>query len=118
MPGDIVIASFIEPKYWEQAIKQGQVYIIVTQQDIVIKRINNYLKSLTHLECCSENEEFEPYIIEAIDILEVWKPSLKVTKYLEQPASKFNPESISEQLQVQQRMLENLQLHLTSAKQA
>jgi plasmid maintenance system antidote protein VapI len=116
MPGDIVIASFIEPKYWEQAMKQGQIYIIVTQQDIVIKRINNFLKSLGHLECCSDNTDFETYTIDAIDILEVWKPSLKLTKYIEQTLSRLNTTSITEQLQVQQRMLENLQQHLTNVK--
>jgi Peptidase S24-like len=116
MPGDIVIAAFIEPKYWEQAIKQGQIYIVVTQQDIVIKRIHNHLKSLNQLQCCSEHSEFDPYTIEAAEILEVWKPSLKVTKFMEPPVSKLNTITISEQLQVQQRMLESLQQHLTSVK--
>lgn len=116
MPGDLVIAAFIEPKYWEQAIKQGQIYIVVTREDIVIKRIQNHLKSMHHLECSSENAAFEPYIIEAADILEVWKPSLKVTKFIEQMAPRVNTSSISEQLQVQQRMLENLQQHLSNVK--
>ena len=116
MPGDIVIAAYIEPKYWEQAVKQDQIYIVVTQQDIVIKRINNHLKTLKQLSCCSDNSDFETYTIEAADILEIWKPSLKLTKFIEQPISRLNTISITEQLQVQQRMLESLQQHLTSVK--
>ena len=116
MPGDIVIAAYIEPKYWEQAVKQDQIYIVVTQQDIVIKRINNHLKTLKQLSCCSDNSDFETYTIEAADILEIWKPSLKLTRFIEQPISRLNTISITEQLQVQQRMLESLQQHLTSVK--
>jgi Peptidase S24-like len=114
--GDIVIAAFIEPKYWEQAIKNGQIYIVVTQQEVVIKRINNHIKAQKFIECCSDNTQYEPYPIAAADILEIWKARVKLTSHIEQPAPRFNAIAISEQLLAQQKMLEHLHHHLTSTK--
>ena len=116
MPNDIVIAAFIEPRYWEQAIKNGQLYIIVTNQEVVIKRIINRLRTEHYLECCSDNPTFDTYTISANDIKEVWKVRVKLTAHLAPPAQQINTNNISEQLQAQQKMLEHLHRHLTSVK--
>ena len=116
MPNDIVIAAFIEPRYWEQAIKDGQIYIIVTHKDVVIKRIKNYIRTKKQIECCSDNAAFDTYTIEADEIREVWKARVKLTSHIDPPASKFNSTTITEQLQAQQKMLEHLHRHLTSVK--
>ena len=116
MPNDIVIAAFIEPRYWEQAIKSGQIYIIVTHQEVVIKRINNRIKSDLHLECCSDNISFDPYCIAANDIKEVWKARVKLTSHLVAPTQNINTTNISQQLQAQQKMLEHLHRHITAVK--
>ncbi len=106
-PNDIVIASFVEPRYWEQAIKNHQLFIIVTKQEVVIKRIVNRIKADKCIDCMSDNEEFSTYSISASDILEVWKVRMKLTSHLEAPA--FQSVSITQQLMAQQKMLENLQ---------
>ncbi|HZV71566.1 MAG TPA: S24 family peptidase [Saprospiraceae bacterium] len=110
-PNDIVIAAFIEPRYWEQAIKNHQLYIIVTHQEVIIKRIVNRIKADKIVDCISDNEEFNMYSIPADEILEVWKVRMKITSHFEQPSSQVN--SISQQLKAQQKMLENLQHHFT-----
>ncbi|MBL0005993.1 MAG: S24 family peptidase [Saprospiraceae bacterium] len=116
MQGDIVISAFIEPRYWEQAIKNGQIYIIVTHQEVVIKRINNLIKTQKCIECCSVNTVYEPYTIAAEDIREVWKARVKLTTHIDELTPTFNTHAISEQLQVQQKMLETLHHHLTNSK--
>lgn len=113
-PHDMVIASFIEPRYWEQAIKSGQIYIIVTRQEVVIKRIQNHIRTHKHVECCSENPAFDSYTIAAEDILEVWKARVKMTAQIDTPQTRVNADSISEQLIAQQKMLERLHQHITS----
>lgn len=115
-PNDIVIASFIEPRYWEQAIKNAQIYIIVTHHDVLIKRVQNRLKVNAVLECCSDNGEYETYTIQAEDIREVWKARLKMTSHLDAPTSRTIPGDISEQLNAQQKMLEHLTLQLNLVK--
>jgi hypothetical protein len=112
-PNDIVIAAFIEPRYWEQAIKNNQIYIIVTQQEVVIKRIVNNIKSDKKLECISDNEEFEPYQILAADILEVWKVRMKLTSHLDSSIIPVNTNAIAQQLKAQHKMLESLQHHFS-----
>jgi hypothetical protein len=111
-----VIAAFIEPRFWEQAIKSSQIYIVVTKKDVVIKRIVNHIKANQTIECCSDNAAYEAYRIELDDILEVWKARVKLTSHIDAPAPRVNTHKISEQLQAQQKMLENLHLRLSEAK--
>ncbi len=116
MPNDIVIAAFIEPRFWEQAIKSSQIYIIVTKKDVVIKRIVNHIKASKSIECCSDNAAYDPYTLEADEILEVWKARVKLTSHIDAPSPRVNSKEISEQLQAQQKMLENLHLRLSEVK--
>lgn len=110
--GDIVIASFIEPRYWDQAIKNGQIYVVVTSQDVVLKRLSNQLKSKKIIECISDNVEFHPYPVDAEDIREVWKARVKITSHLDQPMTTDASKSITEQLQLQKQILESMQRQL------
>lgn len=105
---DIVIAAFIEPRFWEQALKDNQVFIIVTKTELVIKRIINKIRSNKLIDCFSDNPEFDPYVVAIEDIEEIWKVRMKITSHLEISAP-VNANSITEQLQVQHKMLENLQ---------
>jgi hypothetical protein len=109
---DIVIAAFIEPRYWEQALKNGQLYIIVTRQEVVIKRITNRIKAEKIIDCNSDNPDFETYSIPVTDILEIWKVRMKLTSHFEAGSPQLNNSDISKQLKTQQRMLEDLQQHL------
>ena len=111
--GDLVIASFIEPRYWEQAIKNGQIFVVVTNQDVVLKRLTNHIRTNKAIECTSDNADYHPYSINAEDIREVWKARVKITSHLDQPLSSDSNKSISEQLQMQKQMLENMQRQLS-----
>ena len=112
-PTDIVIASYIEPRYWEQAIKSGQAYIIVTKQDVYLKRVNNFLKKDKVLECYSDNEETQTFPIEVDAIREIWRPRMKITSYLDPQQSMDNNHLISSQLKAQKQMLEELKKQLS-----
>lgn len=112
-PNDVVIAAFVEPRYWDQAIKNHQLYIIVTHQEVIIKRIINRIKTDKIIDCLSDNEEYSLYSIPAVEILEVWKVRMKLTSHFEPPSPRINTDSISQQLMAQHKMLENLQYHFT-----
>ncbi len=113
--GDIVIASYVEPRYWTQAIRNGQILVIVTQQNVVIKRVLNKLKSEQVLECCSDNPEFQPYIVPGAQIREVWRVRMRMTTHMDADSPSLSPFEISHQLQVQHRMLENLREQLSQS---
>jgi phage repressor protein C with HTH and peptisase S24 domain len=113
---DIVIAAFIEPRYWEQAIKSDQIYIVVTGNDVFIKRLGNRIRSEQCLICCSDNPEFKSYNIPAAEIREVWKVRMKLTSHFDAPVSRINTNTISEQLEVQHKLLEHLNHQLNAVK--
>jgi hypothetical protein len=108
-PHDIAIAAFIEPKYWEQAVKSKQVYILVTEQEVLIKRVNNLFRTEKRVECVSDNPEFESYFIPLADLREIWKVRLKLTSHFDMPNDKSDAHYIMEQLEMQRRLLEKLQ---------
>lgn len=111
---DVVIAAFIEPRYWEQAVKNNQLYIIITHEEVIIKRILNRIRNEKLIECISDNPEYHSYTIQMNDVIEVWKVRMKLTSHLESPVNRDPSHKISEQLDAQQKMLENLQ-HLLPA---
>lgn len=108
---DIVIAAYIEPRFWEQALKSNQIFIIVTGEEVVIKRVMNRIRNEKLIECVSDNPEFDSYTIPLNDIMEIWKVRMKMTAHFDQPGS-VSTNDINKQLMMQQKMLENLQQHL------
>jgi transcriptional regulator with XRE-family HTH domain len=69
-PGSIIFAEYCEDI---SAIKNGKLYILVTGQDgIVFKRVFNFADQEKKLLLVSDNRLYEPYGVEAEDILEVW----------------------------------------------
>jgi hypothetical protein len=68
--GSFVIGSYIED--WS-TIKSGTPCIVVTEDEgIVFKIVNNFLEEQAALQLCSTNPTYEPYLISAKDILEIW----------------------------------------------
>jgi transcriptional regulator with XRE-family HTH domain len=69
-PGSIVFGEYVENI---AAIKNGKLYILVTKQDgVVFKRVFNFSEQDGKLLLVSDNRQYEPYSVEAADILEVW----------------------------------------------
>jgi len=112
---DIVIAAYVESRYWEQAIKNNQIFIIVTTEEVIIKRVINKMKTDKIIECISDNPEFDPYTIPVNDILEIWKVRMKLTAHFDQPNAGLNTTDITKQLRLQHKILEDLQHHLVKS---
>jgi len=69
-PGSIIFAEYVEDI---NAIKNGKLYVLVTRNDgIVFKRVFNFAGQENKLLLVSDNRVYEPYSVEAADILEVW----------------------------------------------
>lgn len=79
--------SVIFGEYTENltSIKNGKPYILVTKQEgIVFKRVFNFLEQENKLLLVSDNRAYQPYSVEADDILEVWAAKgLFTTKFPE-----------------------------------
>ncbi len=69
--GSIVIGEFVQD--WE-TLKSGDTYVIISlNEGIVYKRVTNLLKKRGVLLLSSDNPAYDPYVINALEIVEVWK---------------------------------------------
>ncbi len=69
-PGSIIFGEYLEDV---SSIKNGKLYILVTKQDgIVFKRIFNFADDESKVLLVSDNRQYEPYSIDADDVLEIW----------------------------------------------
>ncbi len=69
--GSFVIGEFVQN--W-MSIRNGTPCIVVTKDEgIVFKVLHNLLSSEQSFQLCSTNTFYEPYVVHANDILEIWK---------------------------------------------
>lgn len=78
---EILICSYLEPTLWESAIRDHHVYVIVTHNDVVVKRVINKLRRHKHLELHSDNEAFNMYRVNGNEIREIWFVKSKISKF-------------------------------------
>jgi phage repressor protein C with HTH and peptisase S24 domain len=111
--GDKVVCSFIDPLDWNHAIKDHFVYVIITRGDVVVKRVVNKLKESQCLELFSDNDYYDPYILEGGDIVELWYVETKISPFLPSPSNLRNSihsemDSLKTDLRKQSDLISNL----------
>ncbi len=77
--GDKVVCSHVYNVYFEQLLKDGKVYVIVTETDIFLKRIINKIKSHKSILLLSDNEHYEPNELAIHEVKEIWKVELRLS---------------------------------------
>jgi len=80
--GDIIICSYVDdPSLWKYNVKNGYVYVVVTNNDIVVKRVVNRLKEEGVLELESDNTDYPPIVVEESEIKEIWSVKMKLSSF-------------------------------------
>ena len=80
--GEIIVCSRVEdPVLYANNIKSGYVYVIVTNDDIMVKRVSNLLKEEGKLQLISDNTDYPDIIIDKIDLQEVWIVKIKISPF-------------------------------------
>ncbi len=115
--GDKVVCSYVEPTLWESTIKDNHVYVIVTQGDVVVKRVINKFSEGELLKLYSDNEFYEPYQVTMNEIREVWLVRAKISPFLPSPHHSNNnlDEKIAElrnTLDEQSQLIQNLNINI------
>jgi len=85
--GDKVICSYLEPNLWLSSIKDNYVYVIVTRGDVLVKRIYNKIDDGKRLILVSDNDYYEPYPVNIVDIKEMWYVRAKLSPFLPSPSN-------------------------------
>ena len=79
-----IVAEWVED--WPTAIRDGRIYVIVLEDDIIIKRINNRIKPKGYLVCQSDNSRLQStFIIKPEDVREVWHFKMNMTTNASNP---------------------------------
>lgn len=110
--GDKIICSYIESNYWKHAVKNDQIYVFVTINDIVVKRARNLIREEQGIRLLSDNTDYAPYLLPVSEIREIWKVRLKITSNLDSPGSHhptpYNLEEIEDKLDRQNEIIQSL----------
>lgn len=75
--GDMVVASYVEN--WND-IRDDDVYVVVAEDGIVVKRVQNMIDRASGILITSDNPQYAPDFIAAEKIYEVWKACALVSK--------------------------------------
>lgn len=76
---DWLICSYVESF---PQIREGYIYIIVSEDGIVAKRV---FKQNQYLELVSDNDNYKPYSLPFKNIIEVWRVVTKISSHLPAP---------------------------------
>ncbi|MCY1534990.1 hypothetical protein D9M68_703760 [compost metagenome] len=90
-------------------IKQGETYVIISKNEgVVYKRAGNRFKENRELKLISDNKVYDPYSIDADDILEIWKAKVYISTSLPEPAPEPTIETLSTMMAQMQKSISQL----------
>lgn len=102
--GSFVVGEFVQN--W-MSIRNGTPCIVVTKDEgIVFKVVHNLLDSKQSFQLCSTNTFYEPYLVHANDILEMWKFVNYISPEL--PEMRMDDKDLSKSLQNLQKEVHDL----------
>ena len=105
--GTIIIGEYVEN--WAD-VKGGETYVIISKSDgVVYKRVGGKFRENKKLKLISDNPVYEPYEINAEDVLEIWKAKGYISTQLPLPTPEPTMESLTTMMEQMQRSISNLQ---------
>jgi len=81
--GEKLVCAFIEADSWISRVKNSHVYIVITEDDIVVKRVENRIAIDQTIVLHSDNDFYPPRIVPASEIREFWYPRLKMSSFMD-----------------------------------
>lgn len=103
--GDKLICRKVDPECWTTNIRSNYVYVLITENSIVVKRIVNNLSQNGTLELISDNDHFQPVEVEGSEIREVWTVLMTIN-YFKPHAFLDSKETLSEMEQMRLKIEE------------
>jgi len=88
--GEKIVCSFVEKEDWFTRVKNNFVYVVITHNDVLVKRIVNRLRDNATIELFSDNTYYQPYILNGEDVVEVWQVNMKISPFMPSPSNQRN----------------------------
>lgn len=106
--GSYVVGEFVQN--W-MSIRKGTPCIVVTKDDgVVFKVVHNLLETKQSFQLCSTNPFYEPYLVHANDILEMWKFVNYISPEL--PEMQLDGKDVAKSLQNLQKEVHDLKTYI------
>lgn len=80
LSGDKVVCSLVYNVYYEQLIKSNHHYVVVTNEDVLLKRVVNDIKENKSIQLVSDNHTYPTLNCPIEQIKEVWKVEMRLTQ--------------------------------------
>jgi len=103
--GDQVICKYVELDRDFSNIKDNHVYVVVTLDSVVVKRVVKTDESSIGLMLISDNTFYDPYTIKAEDVREIWEVDVKISEF--SPCNKPNSSGLESEVEGMKRKLDN-----------
>lgn len=108
--GSYVIGEYVQN--W-MSIRNGTPCIVITKDDgIVFKVVHNLLDTEQSFKLCSTNPFYEPYLVHANDVIEIWKFVNYISPEL--PEVRLDDNKLSQTLQSLQKEVHDLKSMIKS----
>lgn len=116
--GDVIVCSYVDNHYWDSSIKDHFVYVIVTQGDVLVKRVINNLRRHRHLELHSDNDFYPVLRVNLMDIKEVWLVRSKICKFNHSfsPSTAYSSSSRTEETEALKEIIAEQKELITTLK--
>jgi len=83
--GDKVVCSFVENNHFYSSVRNNLVYVFVLEGSVVVKRVQNNVRTNGTFLLMSDNTYYKPYEVSVEDVREVWHVEVKISPYLPSP---------------------------------
>src|SRR3546814_897376 len=104
--GTVVIAEYVEN--WNH-LKSGTTCVFLTRNDgLVYKRVQNKLREQKAFRLVSDNKAYDPYMVPAAEVMEVWKARAFISTHFPEPEEEPSLEKLTRMMQHLQKSVTNL----------
>ncbi|WP_442588043.1 XRE family transcriptional regulator [Pedobacter sp. AW31-3R] len=105
-PGSVIIGEYMDN--WND-VKTGETYVVVSKNEgVVYKRAGNRFKENKDLKLVSDNKMYDPYLVPADDILEIWRAKAYISSTLPDPTPEPTIETLTNMMSQMQKSLSQL----------
>jgi len=88
--GDKIVCSLVSSDNAYSSLRDNYVYVVITNGDIVVKRVVNNLRTNGTIYLKSDNSYYKNREIEGNEIKEIWMVNLKISPFMPNPANVRN----------------------------
>ena len=103
--GDQVVCKYIELDRSFSNVKDNYIYVIVTYDSVVVKRVVKTEDESIGLMLISDNSFYEPYYLRPDEVREIWEVDSRISEF--SPCNKAKESGIESDVESMKRKLDN-----------